>query len=151
MKDYKLKFSAVAYMLILCIISCAGCVTIKERARQALGISTKDVEIARKYALKKAFNIEYNACYNKVKEALSQIGCYIYAADKAKTMFAVYVSQTDTTPVGIFLVQLEQASTQVEVSSPSDFSRDIIATKLFGKLDLSCITPKEGQGENTQK
>ncbi|MDI6606544.1 MAG: hypothetical protein QME65_05345, partial [Candidatus Omnitrophota bacterium] len=77
----------------------------------------------------------YDICYNESKRILKEKGAYIYAEDPAKKMIAAYVSETDTTPVGVFFKAVDDSHTQVEVSSPSTFGKEYISGKLFLSLD----------------
>ena len=52
-------------------------------------------------------------------------------------MLALYVSQDDTTPVGIFFKEIDANNTQMEVSSPSKFAKEFIAKRVFSTFDKS--------------
>jgi hypothetical protein len=112
----------------------AGCATLKEAARGFAGISTKALEENRKDALKKDFPYDYKTCYDKAKKFISESESYIYDEDAGKKMIAIYLSEEDTTPVGIFFKEITSNSTQVEVSSASTFAKEFIAGKLFKAL-----------------
>jgi hypothetical protein len=77
-----------------------------------------------------------------VEEELVAAKAYVYARDAATHLTAVYVSETDTTPVGIFLEPVDTATTRVLVSSPSSSARDLISGKLFSALDLKLLEGK---------
>lgn len=122
------------------LISLSGCATVIEGAKGFAGISTKVLEDKRQDALKKTFNHDYNACYNKTKEILKAIGAYIYTENKKKNLIAVYVSSEDTTPVGLFFKSVDSSNTQVEISSLSTYAKELIAKKVFfGLEDFSNI------------
>jgi hypothetical protein len=55
--------------------------------------------------------------------------------DKSKNLIAIYVSEDDTTPVGIFFKVLDNTRTQVSVSSPSKFAQELISGKIFPGLE----------------
>jgi len=135
-----------SFMLLL-----SGCATIKEDGKKMLGVSTKALEEGRKEAIKKQFNYDYKTCYNKVKAILKENDSYIYAQSLNKHMFAVYVSEEDTTPVGLFFEEIGAADTQVEVSSPSTYAKELISTKVFSELEKA-LNPqqKEGQPNETR-
>jgi hypothetical protein len=117
-----------------CALLLGGCATLGEWGKGFLGISTKVLEDKRAEAIKKSFNYDYASCYGKVKEALKEIGAYIYAEDKQQQLIAIYVSEEDTTPVGLFLTQ-EGQLTRVEVSSPSKSAKELIARRVFRRLE----------------
>ena len=49
-------------------------------------------------------------------------------------MIAVYFSESDTTPIGIFFKEIGANTTQMEVSSPSSYAKELIAERLFSVL-----------------
>jgi hypothetical protein len=128
-----LRYSAIA-LLGYCVIGLLGCAGIKEGIRGFWGISTKVLEDGRKDAVKKQFNYDFDACFKKVKETLKRNGSYIYAEDLNKKMIAIYLSEEDTTPVGIFFEEIDANNTQIEVSSPSTYAKESIAKVLEDSL-----------------
>lgn len=152
----------------LCFLSAvlSGCATIKEMGKGFAGISTKVLEDTRKDALKKSFPLDYDSAYSKVKKILRKEGergketkeikeaegSYIYAEDPAKKMIAVYVSETDTTPVGIFFTVEGKDKTLIEVSSPSVYAKEYIAKNIFTGIDeLLNPTQKETKTDVKEK
>lgn len=117
------------------LISQPGCATVKEGAKCFIGISTKVLEENRKDAIKKTFNYDYNACFDKAREVLLVEQAYIYVQDKKNHMIAIYLSDQDTTPVGVFFKEIDAKITQIELSSPSKYAKESIAQKLFYALD----------------
>jgi len=114
-----------------------GCATVKEMGRGFAGISTKVLEDTRKDALKRSFPLGYDSCYAEVKKILGEKGkeSYIYAQPPGKKMIAVYVSEADTTPVGIFFTVERKNKTLIEVSSPSVYAKEYIAKNIFTGID----------------
>jgi hypothetical protein len=119
-----------------------GCATIKENVRAIAGVSTLELEAGRKSAIAKTFNYDYFTTYTKTMDALTQLGGYIYAKDIKKQMIAIYVSETDTTPVGFFFKEIDLSNTQIEVSSPSSYAKQYFAEKLFSGLEKPATTEK---------
>lgn len=132
MRKFNLYF---VICILLFVISSSGCASLKETAKGILGVSTKVLEDGRKDAIVKTFNLDYASCDARVRKALKIIKAYIYAQDQKNNLIAIYVSETDTTPVGIFITQVSPEQTKVEVSSPSSFTKDLIAGKVFGYLE----------------
>ncbi len=126
----------------LFIVLASGCAIVKETAKGIIGVSTKELGRNRPKAIKKVFNCEYKVCYNETIRILKETGAYIYAVDVPNNMVAVYVSQGDTTPVGVFFKKLDVAKTQIEVSSPSKYAKELIAKNIFTKTDKICL-PKQ--------
>lgn len=109
----------------------AGCAALVEDAKGVAGRSTKILEEGRKDAITRTFNCDYNTCFEKAEKALKNMGTYIYSESKKKQLIAVFISETDTTPVGVFVKSIDANTTQLEVSSPSTYGKEIISEKLF--------------------
>jgi len=145
----------VSYFLITVLL---GCATIKDLPKGIAGISTRVLEENRKDALRESFALGYNDCYAKVKDILVKntsvkdtldegIGVpYIYSEDSRKKMIAIYLSETDTTPVGIFFTGESATSTLIEVSSPSIYAKEEIAKKIFSGIE-ALLKPALQKGE----
>jgi hypothetical protein len=58
-------------------------------------------------------------------------------------MLALYVSEEDTTPVGVFLTERGKFRTLVEVSSPSTYGKEKIAQTIFDSLTTGITKPGE--------
>lgn len=145
----KILFTLTTTFYILSTVL-LGCATIKEMGKGFAGISTKVLEDKRKDALKKSFTLDYNSCYSKVKDILNKKGkeSPIYAQDSRKKMIALYLSQTDTTPIGIFFTEETKNKTLIEVSSPSIYAKEFIAKNIFTGID-ALLKPEswpEGRG-----
>lgn len=125
------KFNHYLVICVLLFVILSGCATVKDIPKGFAGISTRILEDKRKEAITKQFNYDSDICYRKIKEVLSELGTYIYAQDKRKKMIAIYLSESDTTPVGIFLTEIGEKLTHVEVSSPSTYAKEYIAPRLF--------------------
>jgi hypothetical protein len=136
------------WCLVLVILT-GGCLAIKETAKGIAGLSTKVLEEGRENGITKTFNYDYRACYNKVRDILKQGTSYIYAQDIKKHMMAIYVSEEDTTPVGIFFTEKGASITEVEVSSPSTYAKELIAQRLFSALDRSLNPGEDKKGSDT--
>jgi hypothetical protein len=125
---------ALIGIVFLFLILINGCAPIKEAAKGFAGISTKELEAGRVSAIVKTFNYDYFSAFTKSLDALKDMKSYIYAQNIKKHMIAIYVSEEDTTPVGIFFKEVSANSTQVEVSSPSTFAKELISARLFKAL-----------------
>ena len=147
MKKNKSFLLVVIFYLISSVLT--GCATVKEMGKGFIGVSTQVLEEKRKDALKKSFFLGYDACYVTVKEILKgnekEEESPIYAEDAKKEMIAVYLTSTDTTPVGIFFTEEKKNKTLIEVSSPSIYAKEEIAKKIFTGID-ELIKPKVGPG-----
>ncbi len=141
MKANKRFILAVSGCLLSTVL--LGCATLKELGKGFAGVSTRVLEDKRKDALKKSFALGYNGCYSKVKDILKTKDkeSYIYAEDPKKKMIAIYVSTTDTTPVGIFFTEEAGATTLIEISSPSTYAKEEIANRIFTGID-TLLNPK---------
>ncbi len=119
------------YFLLLTLF---GCASIKETAKGIAGVSTKVLEDNRKSAIVKTFNYDYFTCYTRTLDILKKMGAYIYAQNIKKHMIAIYVSEQDTTAVGLFFKEINKTNTQIEISSPSTYAKELIAEKVFKSL-----------------
>ncbi len=90
----------------------AGCSTsgIREAFRGFKGTSTGVLKDTRRSAVSREFDCSLEECLPKLAEALEELGNYVYAREEGLT--AVYVSETDTTPVGIFAAGISSGSHQ---------------------------------------
>ena len=131
-------------LLIVCVCLCSvltiSCATMQETGEGIAGTSTKVLEVGRANAITKGFRYDYFTSYTKSLDALKEMSAYIYKQSLKEHMIAVYVSKSDTTPVGIFFKEAGKNSTQVEVSSPSLTAKGLISARLFKSL-----TPVEPQ------
>jgi hypothetical protein len=125
-----------AMFLSAVLLFCAGCgIGMKESLRGAAGISTKVLEDNLSGASVKEFNQDYNAVYSRAREIIAEIKAYIYAEDKSRNLIAIYVSDEDTTPVGIFFKEIDKTKTRVSISSPSSYAKELISGKIFSGLE----------------
>lgn len=139
------------------VVVLSGCSTVKEMGKGFLGVSTQVLEEKRPEAVKESFALDYESCYTKVKDILSkkekekikvdgveteiEAGSYVYAEDAKKRMLGIYLSDTDTTPVGIFFTEESPNNTLIEVSSPSVYAKEEIADRIFTGIK-ELIKPK---------
>jgi hypothetical protein len=133
------KMKALKRLSALVFLGCflsgmLGCASITEMARGFLGVSTRCLQEERKNAASHIFDYDYFTAYTRTMDTLKKIQAYVYFKNIKKHMIAIYVSETDTTPVGIFFQEIGKNSTKIEVSSPSSFARDAISAKLFSAL-----------------
>jgi len=139
----KYKFCHLSFVIwisfgicALCfVISALGCATLWEGAKGLAGVSTRALEDNRKTAITKAFNYDYFTCYTQTLDILKTMQAHIYTQSIKKHMIAIYVSEQDTTPVGLFFKEIDATNTQVEVSSLSTYAKEFISGKVFSVLD----------------
>lgn len=136
----------ILYTFLFLTILLSGCAGTKEVCKGLLGVSTKVLEDNREYAIKKEFGYDLITCHNKIRAILKNTGSCIYNDDLVKDMLAVYVSEEDTTPAGIFLTERGKDVTLVEVSSPSTYAKEKIAKTIFDALTTGII-PTEEKGQ----
>ncbi|PIP21264.1 MAG: hypothetical protein COX40_00225 [Candidatus Omnitrophica bacterium CG23_combo_of_CG06-09_8_20_14_all_40_11] len=137
-------------LLFYCSIVLLGCATLWEGAKGLAGVSTRALEDNRKSAITKTFNYDYFTCYTKSLDILKHMNAYIYMQSIKKHMIAIYVSEQDTTPVGLFFKEIDATNTQVEVSSPSTYAKEFISGKVFSVLDKK-ITLEELEAQINAK
>lgn len=148
MKRYKTYVAVI--LLVIAAGSLSGCVTGKFDWKWLIGTSTKDVEDARKDAITKVFDLDYDTAYTKVRDAIKNIkiketstyaikgatrDISIYAGSKAQKMIALYYININTTPVGIFFKDIDNAHTEIAVSSQSPSAKAFISGQIFSALE----------------
>ncbi|MFA5144662.1 MAG: hypothetical protein WC723_01455 [Candidatus Omnitrophota bacterium] len=137
MNNFKISVVLLAAAVLL------GCAATKEACKGILGVSTKVLEDGRSGAIKKEFNCNLVACHDKIKAILKNNGSYIYRDDLSKNMLALYLSNEDTAPVGIFLTEKNKDITLIEVSSPSTYGKENISKLVFSTLAQELKTETE--------
>ncbi|MGE5309423.1 MAG: hypothetical protein ACM3OC_10095 [Deltaproteobacteria bacterium] len=132
------KLSSVIFLAFLL----SGCVPggFHEAVRGVEGKSTRILTDTRPGAAAREFACSSQDCREKVRKSLDEMGAYTYATEGDLT--AVYVSERDTTPVGVFVTAVGEDKTRVEVSSPSTYAKDMVAQKLFDSLDRKLRSKK---------
>ncbi|MFH1269656.1 MAG: hypothetical protein ABIH75_01175 [Candidatus Omnitrophota bacterium] len=130
-----LKHFCIVVLTGFCVAGISGCATVGEAAKGFMGISTRALEEGRKDAIAMTFTYDYPAIYAKIKEILTRTHAYIYAQSEKKHMIAFYISEEDTTVVGIFFKEIDANNTQVEVSSRSTYAKELISGRIFSVLD----------------
>ncbi len=143
------KFKVVFCVLLLAALT-GGCARLKEGAKGVAGLSTKALEEERADAIKKTFNYGYDKCYGDINAMLKRYGSYIYAEDAKKKMLAIYISEEDTTPVGIFFKIVDDNNTQIEVSSSSAYAKEFIARRITRALNPEKDKGEEEESDATQ-
>jgi len=148
-------------LIVLLAIFLSGCISFNETIKGFAGVSTKVLEDNRGSAIKKDFAYDLLTAHTKIREILrgykyttestdesatiSNNQVYVYSDDLRNDLIACYLSQTDTTPVGIFLTEVSKGRTLVEVSSPSIYAKEFVAKFLFAGLADS-LKPKKDKG-----
>ncbi len=140
------KYCFVICIFAFCILNFIGCAVVKEAAKCTWGVSVKDLKDNRKDAIKQTFSYSYDECYKKVLEGLPARGSYVYARSLKDNLIAIYISEEDTTPVGVFFKAIDEKTTQIEVSSSSTYGKEFIANRV-----KDILNPKEKKGEANAK
>lgn len=129
------------------VIAAAGCATVTEGVKCVAGVSTKALEDGRAKSIKKTFDLDYVTCDSRVREALRTTGAYIYADKKAEKLIAIYMSESDTTAVGIFFTEIDALHTQVELAGPSTEAKEIEAKRIFDHLEGKLVKTEDKKGQ----
>lgn len=155
LRTQRFEFYTVILTSVFCALTLVSCSPLKKISRTTVGvsgeivkgiagISTKVLEDGREKAIVRTFDQDYKKCFHRVEDALKNTGSYIYGKDKQKNLIAVYVSQTDTTPVGVFFKETDSLHTQVEVSSPSTYAKELITNRICIALGKPELAPAPG-------
>lgn len=138
-----LVLTTAGCLLATVLLGCAG---VKEVCKGLLGVSTKVLEDGRKDALKKEIGYDLISCKKRIKAILEERGFIIYADDSKNNLLALYISEQDTTPVGVFLTEKSKGVTLIEVSSPSTYGKEKVADVLFDTLTKE-LNPQAEKGQ----
>jgi hypothetical protein len=122
--------------LIAVFLFLSGCAVISEGFKGVTGLSTRSLERTRTSAAADEFSCSLAACQKLVRDEVRSMGSYIYADSSRKNLIAIYVSENDTTPVGIFFTEVNADTTRIEVSSPSSRAKELISGRLFARLKM---------------
>jgi len=133
---FSAKSVLTIYLAIVFLSGLVGCACVLEPFKKIAGTSTKEIERGRDQAVAKIFDYDYATLYTKTKEAIARIGAYVYSRNEKKSLIAVYVSDKDTTPVGIFITKIDDLHAGLEITSPSTFAKEYIASKLFAEITM---------------
>ncbi len=129
---------------IWCFIALlSGCAGPVEIARGLAGVSTKVLEDGRSQAAARSFPGAYAACRDKVDNVLIENKVYVYARNEAKKMIAFYMSESDTTPVGVFFREIDSSNTEVAVTSPSRYAKQFIADRIAAEFEKKPKPPAQ--------
>ncbi|MFA5116492.1 MAG: hypothetical protein WC486_04335 [Candidatus Omnitrophota bacterium] len=126
-----LRLSTIA-LLSFSLFGCAG---FKEHMKGFMGISTREIDAGRQTAVTRTVDYDYGTTYKMTLEVLKYLGSYVYAGDINKHMLAVYRSEVDTTPVGVYFTAMSASTTKIEVSSPSTFTKNEVAQRIFAQFE----------------
>jgi len=138
-----MRKAALSVALILLV---SGCASFKQATKSFVGVSTKELEDVRSQGVSREFNYDYFTAYSKALDALkTPLGnaaaeqlagnkFYIYEKIVARHLIAGYVSESDTTPVGIFFDEIDKNTTRITVASESTFAKDFVAEQIFARL-----------------
>lgn len=138
-------------LLVVLVFSISGCMASEEYARKVLGVSTEDLEVRRSTGIKKNFDMDFDSCFERAQEVLKDIDAYIYARQKWNELIAIYRTEKDTTPVGVFFSAVSGKVTEVEVVSPSSFIAEEVSQKLFLGLEGKPIPVSQKEIEELEK
>ena len=129
------------------IILIVGCAQTQEVAKTFWGSSTRALEEARKDAIKKTFDCEFQKCFDAVlhltqapvtdEEKTYQL---FLKNRKKKVIVLMYIpGSVDTTEVGVFFESPQNNKTTIEISSLSSNAKMTAADYIFKSLEKQCL------------
>ena len=136
------SYTVCAATILASALAQASYAGVDQGLKALVGFATSEVEESRPRAYAKTFNYDFNACYSMVEGIFSKMPkTTIYA--KSEYMIAVYYTDPNTTPVGVYIVQAGSGRTQVQVSSPSSSAKEWVAKNLFNEK----VLPKQAKSQ----
>lgn len=122
------------YSILVFMLCMSGCMTPMEYIKSAAGVSTKELKDARKNALVKVFNCDYDTCYRNTLWILNRVP-YASIYDREKDLIALYCTDVNSTTVGVFFKKIDSKHTQVDIASQGSDAKEWIAKNVFsGKI-----------------
>lgn len=116
--------------MIFAVFLLSGCAGVSESIKGFAGYPTRILEQNRGRAIVKTLDYDYFTAYTKITDILKWGNTHVYIQDIKKHLIALYVSEDDTTAVGIFFTEKSENQTQIEISSPSVYGKEVIAKKI---------------------
>jgi hypothetical protein len=124
----------VILAIFLCLVM-AGCAGVLEAGRGIAGTSTKILEESKPQAVSRVVAMDEAQVLQKIEEqVVPSLNAYVYARVPEKHLIAIYASENDTTPVGIYTVATADGGTMISVSSPSIYAKESILQAVYDVL-----------------
>lgn len=119
------------------ILSLCGCGRLTEFVKGIWGSSTQSLGKARLDALSKIYQCQYSDCFDAGLKAVQNQGFQVFLKDKKKQHIVLMgiPGNIDTTEVGVFFVKVTDDAVRIEVTSLSQHAKEIVAERLFNKLN----------------
>ncbi|MBF0595016.1 MAG: hypothetical protein HQL22_08600 [Candidatus Omnitrophica bacterium] len=125
------------FTLVVLLISTGGCASLWDAPKNIIGISTRDLESARKDSTYQVYQAGFSDVFNAVIEESEKAKYYVFIKDEIRGLITVMniTGVVNTTEVGVFLTPLSRGrAVKVELSSRSTPAKRIVAALLFSKL-----------------
>ena len=127
-------------IIIICLFS--SCSILKggqEFTKTIWGSSTRVLEQARDTAISKTYDKPYWDCVRSTADVLNKTKWVIFKKDEVKGYFVIMgiKGSVNTTEVGLFLNELSDTQTKIEISSLSTNAKRHVAKEFFHELDIA--------------
>ncbi|HPN88922.1 MAG TPA: hypothetical protein PLH56_06265 [Candidatus Omnitrophota bacterium] len=133
------------FIVMIAVVLLAGCQHLMEAPKIIWGNSLKELENARVRADKKTYLCRFEDCYaailtldrNYPVKPYTEKFCEVFLKDPVRGVIVIMglKDAIDTTEVGIFLTEQDNASLDVEVVSSSSSAQEKAAQAVFAELD----------------
>lgn len=123
--------------IVILMVFLSGCASICEYTKVLLGTSTRELELTRKDAITKEFNIPYEVTFLKVQDILKQKGCKVFYKNRIKGVIVAmnFSGFINTSEAGIFLTSIEPSKTKIEITSQSQELTMAASKIIFPELE----------------
>jgi len=130
----------ILFAVMLFFVS--GCASVEETAKTIWGSSTRALNEARSEALTKTFSRGYWEVLRMVVTTAEKTHLYVFKKDtiRGEIILMKVPGCVDTTEVGIFIVEISDNESRVEISSLSTRAKRAVARLIFKGLDVA-FTP----------
>ncbi len=116
-----------------------GCAGVRDIPKSIWGSTTRVLEEERTNALIKTYDKNYWDCYKAALGVVNKKKLVLFKKDEVRGYMVLMgiPGSVDTTEVGVFLVELGDQKTRIELSSLSTNAKRLLAKTLFHGMDIA--------------
>ena len=125
-------------IVVLMTIGLSGCAGLLDAPKTIWGSSTRALEDARSNSLSKTYEKNYWDCFKVAEKVIKEKGFVVFKKDEVRGYMVIMgiPGSVDTTEVGVFIVELNDYQTHVEISSLSTNAKRFVGKALFHSMDI---------------
>lgn len=134
-----MKYFCKAVLVFLVAVVLSGCAGLKDVPATIWGSSTRVLEDKRSNTLSKTYEKGYWECFRTAVRVLEKKKYVIFKKDEVRGLMIVMgiPGAVNTTEVGVFVVELGEQQTRIELTSLSTNAKRRLAKSLFNGIDVA--------------